>query len=120
MRTMKNQSDHDKMVKAMADKFERDGVTVKADHIGHRNGQPPEIGGHIPDVFASNSYKKIILEAETPETISLEDTKKQMQAFSDVSRAEFHMIVPKGHTDELRQQAKEWNITIDKIWNMNS
>ena len=119
MRSTKTQSDHDKMVKTMADKFERDGMSVQADHIGHRNGQPSEIAGHIPDVLASNYQKKIILEAETPETISLDDTKKQMQAFSNVQGTEFHMIVPRGHTADLKQQAREWGISIDQVWHMD-
>jgi len=118
MRTLKTQSDHDKMVKTMADKFEREGMQVKADHIGHRNGQPPSIGGYIPDVLATAMSKKIILEAETPETIASEDTRKQMQAFSTVNGAEFHVIVPKGYTAEMRQKAREWGINIDQVWHM--
>lgn len=119
MRTTKNQSDHDKMVKTMADKFERDGMTVKADHIGHKNGQPPVIGGRIPDILATHYQKKIILEAETSDSISLEDTKKQMQTFSNVPGTEFHMIVPRGYTANLRQQARELGITIDQVWHMD-
>ena len=118
MRTLKTQSDHDKMVKTMADTFEGEGMQVKADHIGHRNGRPDPINGYVPDVEATNMNRTVILEAETHDTISDESTNKQMQAFSTVNGAEFHVIVPEGYTEAMRKQAMEWGIHIDKFWSM--
>jgi len=119
MRTIKTQSDHDKMVKAMADKLEREGMQVQADHIGHKNGQPTIIGGYIPDVVGSSYSKKIIVEAETQDTISAESTKDQMESFSNIPGTEFHMIVPKGYISQMEGQARQWDIRIDKMWHMD-
>ncbi|MDP2750927.1 MAG: hypothetical protein Q8O89_08915 [Nanoarchaeota archaeon] len=118
MRTIKSKSEHDSLVKVMADKLERDGLYVRADHIGHKNGQPAEIAGCIPDVTGVSTSRKIIVEAETEDTIALEDTRKQLQAFSSVSGAELHVIVPEGCTSAMEGQARQWGIRIDKYWHL--
>ena len=62
-------------------------------------------------------HKKIIVEAETPETINLEETREQFIAFSG-SYGEFHVIVPEGYISSMQTQAQRWNVKVDKYWEM--
>ena len=117
IRTLENKSDHDKMVVAMARKFEAEGMFVKADHIGHRNGQPNMVYGHIPDVEAVLNNKKILAEAETQDTFDNPETKNQFVAFSRAD-AEFHVIVPKECLDEIKRKAAGWGVTVNQYWTM--
>jgi hypothetical protein len=40
-----------------------------------------------------------------------------MQAFSK-AQGEFHVIVPKGYIETMKNQAREWGIQIDQYWYM--
>ena len=60
-------STHDRLITALARKYEEEGYYVKADHVGHPNGCPPEVNGYIPDVAAYAGFPPrltIIAEAE--------------------------------------------------------
>jgi len=107
---------HLSMIRSLASKYEHEGYYVKADHIGHINGSPPEINGHIPDVAAyRNGVLYIIAEAETCDTVSDSDTCEQWKAFSR-SQHLFDIIVPKSCFDEAQRQASIWGITVNQWW----
>ncbi|MBR9706263.1 hypothetical protein GOV14_04460 [Candidatus Pacearchaeota archaeon] len=116
-RTIGSEEDHTKLVEAMAKKLEQEGMFVQADHIGHRNGRPNVIGGHIPDVQGTSSDNRIVAEAETVRTISLDETKSQFLAFSS-GVSEFHVIVPKGYIPYMKQYVQMWNVNVDQYWEM--
>lgn len=50
--TVRSRTTHSKLIRALVAKYEAQGYYVRADHIGHPNGRPLEIGGHVPDVAA--------------------------------------------------------------------
>lgn len=107
---------HTTLVKALVAAYESKGYYVQADHVGHVNGSPPEINGHIPDVAAyHNGSLYIIAEAETCDTVSNSDTCEQWKAFSR-SQHQFDIIVPKSCFDEAQRQASIWGITVDQWW----
>ena len=118
VRSRKGQEDHSKLVRAMANKLTGEGFHVKADHIGHSNGRPNNHNNHIPDVEANSVAKKILVEAETQDSITSSDTRDQFIAFSNVGGAEFHVIVPKGYIPAMQNQAREWGVKVDNYWEM--
>jgi len=107
---------HAMLVRALAKKYEAEGYFVKADHIGHPNGSPPTVGGHIPDVAAYyGGALRIVAEAETCDTISDANTKAQWKAFSR-SGYRFDVIVPKKCLQSAKLQASIWGVTVDTWW----
>ena len=112
----RSRTQHNTLIRALAKKYESQGYRVQADHIGHPNGRPPEIQGHIPDVAAwSGNALQIVAEAETCDTISDSDTRDQWTAFS-TSRYQFDVIVPKSCLQEAQLQASIWGVSVDKWW----
>lgn len=108
---------HKNLIKAMVGVLVKQGFEVKADHIDYEGGAPDSYGGKIPDIFAiKNGKKKIFVEAETCDSISLDHTKEQCQIFSDKIGFEFWIIAPKECINELKSQLKEWKITTDAIY----
>ncbi|GAG15959.1 unnamed protein product, partial [marine sediment metagenome] len=64
--TERSRTAHAQLIRALVREYESQGYYVQADHIGHRNGSPPPVNGHIPDVAAySGGTLRIIAEAET-------------------------------------------------------
>jgi hypothetical protein len=114
--TEQSRTAHARLVRALADQYESQGYYVQADHIGHRNGSPPPINGHIPDVagYASGTLQ-VIAEAETCDTISDSDTSNQWTAFAR-SPYRFEVIVPKSCLQDAQMQASLWGVTVDKWW----
>jgi len=97
-RTMVSQQRHDAMVQRIADGL-RDGgfPTVRADQVDGY-APPDEIGGQVPDVTASGQ-QEYIYEVETEESLELDETDRQWQAFAHYARhnnAQFVIVVPKG------------------------
>lgn len=114
--TERSQKTHVALIRALVKKYEEDGYYVKADHIHHPNGAPPEINGFVPDIAAySGNALKIIAEAETCDTISDDHTRQQWEAFSK-SMYRFEVIVPKSCFEEAQRQANLWAINVDKWW----
>ena len=72
-------SNHDKKVKAEADKLRREGYSVKADISSYET--PDGVGrkGYIPDIVAKKTSSSKIIEIETPN--SLNKDKEQQAAF---------------------------------------
>lgn len=114
--TERSQQTHTALIRALASKYEKQGYYVKADHIGHPHGRPPEINGHIPDIAAySDNSLYIIAEAETCDTITDSNTREQWEAFSR-SQYLFDLIVPKSCLEEAKQQASIWGISVNQWW----
>lgn len=111
-----SQVSHDTLIWAMVNELERRGNYVKADHIGHRNGQPELVNGHIPDIEASSNGTRRIIEAETPETFNSPDTKKQFMTFYNAYGSRFEVIVPRGYREEIRKIAYSWGVIPGEIW----
>ncbi len=65
-RTKRGQAMHDRRVAEAARRLLAQGLKVTADLPGHR--RPPVIGGHIPDIVATDGRKILIREVETPAT----------------------------------------------------
>ena len=119
-RTMKTDEEHNVLLRAIVNKLQSEGMTVKADHISHPNGQPPIIGGHIPDIEARSYVNKIIVEAETADTVSIEETRRQFAAFSNAYGYQFHVIVPNGMIPIMQKQVQDWGLRVDKFWELSA
>jgi len=96
-RTPKEQSSHDRKVKEIARNLKKEGYSVKAD-VG-RYDKPASIGKNrrIPDIEASKSGHRRIIEVETPK--SLRTDKEQIKTFirhaAHKKRTSFDIIVTK-------------------------
>ena len=111
-----SQRTHGMLISSLASTYEHEGYHVQADHIGHPNGQPPEVNGHIPDLAAYyEGILRIIAEAETSDTITDAHTREQWEAFSR-SPYRFDVIVPKSCLEDAQRQASMWGVTVDKWW----
>jgi len=107
---------HGQLVRALAREYESKGYYVQADHIGHPNGSPPEVNGHVPDVAAYlGGTLRIVAEAETCDTIADSNTRDQWTAFSR-SPYRFEIIVPKSCLQDAQLQASLWGVAVDKWW----
>lgn len=117
--TQRSKQTHNQLIRSLASKYEHEAYYVKADHINHPNGQPPEINGHIPDIAAYYSGTlRIIAEAETCDTLTDSHTHDQWLAFSG-SPYRFEVIVPKSCLQEAQTQASIWGVTVDNWWTLN-
>lgn len=77
-RSREEQKAHDKGVLATARELDRKGWNVRADHLsGHKWDTPPEVNGHVPDVYATKRGGTRIIEIET----SPDDDHDQHSAF---------------------------------------
>lgn len=77
-RSPEDQEAHDKGVLATASELNKNGWDVRADHLqGHGYDKPPEVGGHVPDVYATKRGGTRIVEIET----SPDDDREQHEAF---------------------------------------
>ena len=76
-RSPKDQSKHDKAVEASARYYKQQGYKVQADLHGH--DQPKTINNRRPDVRATKGGKEVIVEVETPDSLSAD--KAQHSAF---------------------------------------
>jgi hypothetical protein len=74
---------------------------------------------HVPDLTADNNGTRIILEAETSNSIFDDHTASQWSLFSDAAkkaRGEFHVVVPKGYRSTAEQRLTDLGIKVDTIW----
>jgi hypothetical protein len=119
MAKRKSQSDHDVMVKQVADiLISKRHQNVKADLKGYI--QPNllrwkgENSGHIPDVTSQLDGKlKIIVEVETDDSINDQHTSDQWKLFSAYAKrdnAEFIIVVPKGAEAKAEKRKNELNV----------
>ena len=125
-RSQESQSNHDKMVRYIANDLQSRGYYVRADHIPWNNGKPDEIDGYIPDVTASSQGQFLIFEIETCPTYDDEHTRKQLTAFSNHSTT--FIIVPNScqrnnqsfdPVPEVKQCLRNWGLTSVRVGTCN-
>ena len=115
MAKRKSQSDHDKMVKYVADFYiKKNHPNVKADIQGYNK---PDVikwrgqnSGHIPDVTTGNS---ILVEVETDDSINDTHTKDQWTLFSTYAqehKIKFYIVVPKGSEQKAENRKVELGV----------
>lgn len=119
-----SQSDHDKMVKLVADWLTANNYkSIKADITGYDSpdkikwsGNP---SGHIPDNTALNSDSKpFIFEVETHDSIDDQHTEDQWKLFSAHAKnnnGEFYVVVPNNSRSAAENRVKSLNITAS-VW----
>lgn len=124
MAKRKSQSDHDSMVKQVADFFIKEKYpNVKADLTGYT--QPGvlkwkgETSGHIPDVTTEENKKfSIIVEVETDDSINDQHTADQWKlfaAYANRDKAKFMIIVPKGSENKAENRKSTLGVEGDVI-----
>ncbi|CEG28091.1 hypothetical protein [Bacillus sp. B-jedd] len=128
-----SQTNHNKMVKYIAESLSTAGYYVLADHIGWEAGCPSEINNYIPDIVASKpatatkAAQKFIFEVETCPTYMDEHTRAQLSAFSTASGITYIMLPHScqrngkvyDHITEMKQLLVKWNLTSVKIGTCN-
>ncbi|MBM4286799.1 MAG: hypothetical protein FJ135_01395 [Deltaproteobacteria bacterium] len=122
LRTPKDSNEHDALINMMVRHFSGQGFrNIKADIPDMPT--PDLIYGtkknHVPDLTADKNGIRIILEAETENSIFDVHTASQWSLFSDASLrsgGEFHVVVPKGSRDDVKTRAAELKVRIDEIW----
>jgi len=117
-RTAESKSKHDQLVNAMAEMFKTQGYTVKAD-LPNYNEKPTEWAGCRPDIEAFKNglvNKRILIEAETCDSLDWETTKAQWQAFSSAPNTLFYVVVPANCIENARAKRKEWAVKIDQFY----
>ena len=114
MTKRRSQSDHDIMVKQVADFFiNKNYPQIAADLAGYSK---PDIlkwkgktSGHIPDVTSKqNGTFKIIVEVETDDSIDDQHTEDQWKLFAAYAKrdqAEFLIVVPK-NSESIAEKRK--------------
>jgi hypothetical protein len=113
--------EHQKLVKALIDKFVNDGLTIRqASYSGY--DQPEKMGRHDPDILARNDAEEltIIGEAKTCDDLTSDRSKEQFQDFSNrqmitgkskEKAVPFHVIVPKACEEDLAVVLKQLGIS---------
>jgi Holliday junction resolvase len=121
-----SQTNHDKMIRYIANSLKNSGYTVKADHIGCHDGSPEVINDYIPDITASKGGQYFILEVETCPTYNDTHTKEQLADFSKMGTT--YMMVPHScqrdgkpydHISEIKLTLKQWELSSVKIGTCN-
>ncbi|MFQ5871069.1 MAG: hypothetical protein ACE5IB_02765 [Candidatus Geothermarchaeales archaeon] len=114
-RSQEEQALHRTLVGMVVEVRESRGWFVKAELDGWV--KPPEIGGHVPDVWAEKTGAVMVVEVETCDTIHLVETKEQYRAFyryamptPERKNREFRIYTPKACYEEALKQAEEWKV----------
>lgn len=116
-----SQSQHDRLVKAMANMFEGKGYQVKADLDTYQN-KPSEWAGHRPDVEAIKNgliNKRILVEVETCDSLDWPNTQAQWQAFSSMPNTLFFVAVPSNCVGEAREKITQLNVKVDQLYSFD-
>ncbi|MBE0598487.1 MAG: hypothetical protein IH614_14570 [Desulfuromonadales bacterium] len=123
-RTSESQSKHDYMITSLVRYLIEQGYSdIKSSHLGHFEN-PTEMQGrdgtpHRSDVIAWKDGKEYIFEVETSDTIDLDYTREQFEAFYDYARehqAEFNVLVPKKSEGTAKHLLNDMNMPEVKIW----
>lgn len=123
-RTSESQSKHDYMITSLVRYLIEQGYTnIRSTHLGHFE-DPTEMPGrsgstYKSDVIAWKEEKEYIFEVETSETIDLDYTREQFEAFYDYAQhhnAEFNVLVPKKSESQVKHLLNDMNMPDVKIW----
>ena len=123
MTKRRNPSEHDGMVKSVADHLASTGHrNIRADIAGfskpdliHWKGQST---GHIPDVTSVNGVQ-YLFEVETGDSIGDQHTADQWRLFSASARLNskrFVVVVPKGFEQDARTRASQLGVSLYDVW----
>lgn len=88
---------HDDLVRAYAGFFEARGYRIEAELAGF--SQPQPIDGVLPDLIATRYEHRVVLLAETPESVTTERAKQEakvLRGHSQRSRGQFILAVTDG------------------------
>ena len=123
-RTAESQSKHDYMITSLVRYLIEQGYTdIQSSHLGHFD-DPFEMDGrtgkkYISDVIACKDGKQHVFEVETNETIDLDYTREQFEAFYDYARghqAEFNILVPKSAEGNVKNVLDTLQMEEVNIW----
>lgn len=124
-RTPENRTDHDRMVKIVAEYMLKKNYTVWADHINWPNGVPPKVRGHRPDVAAGAGLSRFYFEVEDCLTYWDDHTRSQLTSFSGAdtatTRGTCYVVVPdacpgRGNpAEEMQELLRQWGLNEVKI-----
>ena len=127
MAKRKDQSKHDKMIKAIAEYLKRNNhENIKAD-ISEYN-QPATITwknsgkGHIPDLTSQKNRVSYIFEIETSDSIDDSHTEDQWRLFSlnaEQHSKKFIVVVPKNSEQSAWNRAKKLKINVDDVFTVS-
>ena len=94
-RQKRNQSTHDRRVRALANSLENQGWAVQADLPNFDQPDPIGKAEKIPDIFATRGNQTKIIEVETPSTVDSHQDQHSTFKRSAAQRenAEFELIV---------------------------
>lgn len=81
MRSSESQTRHNKRVFEIASEGTRKNWVVYADHCDEFE-KPQKIRGHIPDVYAKNGGRELVIEVETNDSLGTLHASAQKFAFS--------------------------------------
>jgi len=114
--------EHEGLIRMMVRHFSNEGYrNIKADIPGVPS--PDIVYGtrqnHVPDMTADKNGTRIILEAETSNSLSVSHTSSQWSLFADAaskSRGQFHVVVPRGSRSAAEKRASDLGIVVHTIW----
>lgn len=117
-----SQTNHDNMVKYIADDLLSKGYSVHADHINWPKGPFFEINGYIPDITATNTDCFVIFEIKTCADCIDEHTREQLTAF-DKKGATYIIIPPVCSRDnqncdpvaEVKHNLTNWGLFLVRV-----
>lgn len=119
-RSILQQSLHNTMVSNQVATYRRAGhFGIRADHIGHIGGAPDDYLGHRPDVTSYINGTLIICEVETGDSITTEETVRQIHAFRQAANqlgALLHIVVPASALKTAQRVLDAYKIRVDHWW----
>jgi hypothetical protein len=90
------------MINVLVDKLEKDGFTVRADHVGGLRQRPESIDGYVPDIEARRGAEVQLIEVETESTLESEETYEQLGKLTSTSRVRACLAVPHDCIEKAR------------------
>jgi hypothetical protein len=101
-RDLVEESLHYLMINVLVDKLEKDGFTVRADHVGGLRDRPESIEGYVPDIEAKRGAEVQLIEVETESTLDSEEACEQLAKLTSASRGKVYLAVPHDCLDRAR------------------
>jgi hypothetical protein len=93
-RDLVEESLHYLIINVLVDKLEKDGFTVRADHVGGLRQRPESIEGYVPDIEAKRGAEVQLIEVETESTLDSEEAREQLGRLTSASRGMVYLAVP--------------------------
>jgi hypothetical protein len=106
-RDLVEESLHYLMINVLVDKLEKEGFTVRADHVGGLRQRPESIEGYVPDIEATRGAEVQLIEVETVSTLDSEETCEQLGRLASASRGRVYLAVPHDCLDKAKGVRKK-------------